>query len=109
MQGAALIKKARVAAGMSQAEFARRAGTSQPVISAYERGHRDPTVATLSRLIRAAGVELEVRARPVVSDLPPAVDDDERARRLVDVLLLAEAVPRRGQPRAFQAPRLASR
>lgn len=57
---AKLIREARTARGFTQAELARRAGTSQPTIAAYESGDKIPTVATLERLLRAAGAELTV-------------------------------------------------
>ncbi len=83
------------------------AGTSQPVISAYEHGRRDPTTATLRRLIGAAGERLELRLAAVPPDFPPAHDLDQHAARLVDVLLLADAVPAR--PRgSLSMPRLVS-
>jgi len=109
MDGAALLTRARKRAGITQAELARRAGTSQPVISAYEHGRRDPSIETLRRLVRAAGAELELRvgARSEV-DLPPPVDDEERAARLVDVLLLADAIPHRVRTDALTFPRLRS-
>jgi transcriptional regulator with XRE-family HTH domain len=108
MNGAALLHRARKRAGLTQAELARRAGTSQPVISAYEHGRRDPSIETLRRLVRATGGELRlaVGARSD-TELPPAVDDEERAARLVDVLLLADAIPHRARAElAF--PRLRS-
>jgi hypothetical protein len=55
---ARLIKEARAAAGLTQAELARRAGTSQPTIAAYEAGDKIPNVDTLQRLLRAAGTNL---------------------------------------------------
>jgi len=55
---AQLIREARSAAGMTQTELAKRARTSQPAIAAYESGAKIPTVATLERLLRAAGAEL---------------------------------------------------
>ena len=109
MNGAAVLTRVRKRAGLTQAELARRAGTSQPVISAYEHGRRDPSIETLRRLVRAAGAELElgigVRHE---QDLPAAVDDDDRAARLVDVLLLADAIPGRATRPALACPRLRS-
>lgn len=64
---ATLIREARSAAGFTQAELAGRAGITQSVISAYEHGRRDPSFATLQRLVAAAGYALEaslVRAEP---------------------------------------------
>jgi predicted nucleotidyltransferase/DNA-binding XRE family transcriptional regulator len=56
-----LVKEARAKARLSQAELARRAGTTQSVISAYESGHRQPALTTLAALIAATGLELDVR------------------------------------------------
>jgi uncharacterized protein len=57
----ALLREARRRAGLSQAELARRAGVAQSVISAYESGHRQPALSTLSALISAAGCKLDVQ------------------------------------------------
>jgi transcriptional regulator with XRE-family HTH domain len=109
MQPDALIRTVRKRRGLTQAALARAAGTSQPVISAYEAGRRDPTFGTLRRLVAAAGEELEVGARPSPADLPPPIDTADHARRLLDVLSLADAVPHRGRARQLAAPRLVSR
>jgi transcriptional regulator with XRE-family HTH domain len=55
-----LLRRARVGAGMSQAELAFRAGVVQSVISAYEAGRRQPSLPALARLIDAAGCDLVV-------------------------------------------------
>jgi predicted nucleotidyltransferase/DNA-binding XRE family transcriptional regulator len=55
MDTAYLIATARTQAGLTQAELAVRAGTSQPAVSAYETGRRSPSVATLQRLLSACG------------------------------------------------------
>lgn len=68
-----LIRLARVKAGLSQAALAGRAGVSQALISAYENGHRQPTLPTLQRLLIAAGFELRMRLEPP--------DDQARAER----------------------------
>lgn len=65
MSAATLIRAARVSAGLTQTELARRAGTSQPAIVRYESGESSPSVATLERLLRAAGQRLELSAIPV--------------------------------------------
>jgi predicted nucleotidyltransferase/DNA-binding XRE family transcriptional regulator len=73
---ARLIRESRTAAGLTQAELARRAGTSQPAIAAYEAGDKVPRVATLERLLHAAGASLEV-------DRPRSVSERGRLRRLL--------------------------
>jgi len=56
--GAELLERVRQEAGLSQEELATRAGTSRTTLSAYERGRKSPTLATVSRLLEAAGYEL---------------------------------------------------
>lgn len=109
MEPAELIRLVRRRRGLTQAALARAAGTSQPVISAYEAGRRDPTHGTLRKLVAAAGEEVALSARPSGSDIPPPVDAADHARRLLDVLSLADALPRRRRPAAMGAPRLVSR
>jgi uncharacterized protein len=60
---AALLQQARREAGLTQAELAARAGTTQSVVSAYESGHRQPAIPTLAALVDAAGGELVIRVR----------------------------------------------
>jgi len=59
----ALLQKARREAGLTQAELAARAGTTQSVVSAYESGHRQPAIPTLAALVDAAGCELVISVR----------------------------------------------
>jgi uncharacterized protein len=103
-----LLRTVRRRRGLTQADLARRAGTSQPVISAYEHGRRDPTFGTLERLVEAAGEHLRIGAEAANGGPPPARDLAEHARRLVDVLLLADAIPSRPRPRTLRAPRIVS-
>lgn len=59
-----LIKVARHDAKLSQRELARQAGTSQATLSAYEVGRKSPSLETLTRIIRAAGLDLRIRLAP---------------------------------------------
>ena len=65
----ALLKRARIRAGMSQRELAERAAAPQSVIARIEQGERDPSLQTLQRLISGAGFELSIglRRSPVVT------------------------------------------
>ena len=55
-----LLREARLRAGLSQAELARRAGKATSVIGRWERGEVQPSLETLRGVIRAAGLELGV-------------------------------------------------
>jgi len=59
-----LLHQARVLAGLTQRELARRAGTAQSVVARIERGGTSPTWETLVRLCAAAGFEVEPVLRP---------------------------------------------
>jgi uncharacterized protein len=110
VSAAKLIRDVRRRRGLTQAQLARRAGTTQPVISAYEHGRRDPGYEMLRKLVEAAGERLRVDAALPGPDLPPSRDAAEHARRLLDVLSLADAVPRRRPPDpVLRAPLLVSR
>ena len=56
-----LVRTARLRAGLTQAEVARRAGTSQPNVNRIERGVSEPELSTLRRALRACGYDLELR------------------------------------------------
>lgn len=53
-----------MSAGLTQAELAERASTSQPTIAAYEAGDKVPNVSTLERVLHATGTSLEARRSP---------------------------------------------
>src|SRR5436190_10162421 len=103
-----LIRAVRRRRGLSQAELAARAGTSQPVVSAYEHGRRDPSFATLAKLIEAGGEQLRIDAVLPAQDLPRALDPQEHNRRLLDVLSLADAIPVRRRSPVLRGPRMLS-
>jgi transcriptional regulator with XRE-family HTH domain len=74
-----LLRLARAKSGLTQTELAERAGVAQSLISAYERGHRQPTLPTLRRLLAAAGLELRTRLE-VPDDQSAAAAEWEAAR-----------------------------
>lgn len=98
MDAASLLRAARTRVGLTQRALANAAGTSQSAVAAIENGSKQPTVATLERLLRAAGTEL-VPADPDLATLL------RRARRLEDVLHLADALPFRRE-RKLRFPRI---
>lgn len=55
---AGLIRATRLAHGLTQAQLAIRAGTTQSAIARLESGGVSPTVATADRVLRLLGVRL---------------------------------------------------
>jgi transcriptional regulator with XRE-family HTH domain len=57
------VLRARARAGLTQAEVARRIGTTQSAIARLESGgrHHSPSVATLQRYARALGYRLQIK------------------------------------------------
>jgi transcriptional regulator with XRE-family HTH domain len=100
VDAASLVRRARTEAGLTQRELADRAGTSQPAVAAVEAGRKQPTVATLSRWLEAAGAGIA---------LDSAADRQLRRRgeELVAVLRLAQALPYRPS-RSLRFPRIPS-
>jgi transcriptional regulator with XRE-family HTH domain len=103
MDAAEVIRRARESSGLSKRELARRAGTSPAAIVAYETGEREPSFRTLRRLVRAAGYDSELVTRPALGRLDPA----RAAKRLVEVLDLADHLPQRRPSRHLSFPPLA--
>lgn len=85
-----LIRRTRTQAGLTQADLARRAGTSQPAVARYEGDQASPAVATLERLLRAAGVEL-------VLSLTPAAPTDLSSSRAVALRVHRGQIRRRAR------------
>lgn len=84
---AALVVQARQRSGLSQAELAKRAGTSRTALSAIEHGKRDPGLERLQGILRAAGLDLLTRLAPhedhddVLEEMGGRMTPTERDRR----------------------------
>lgn len=91
MDVAMLLRQARTSAGLTLRGLGAAAGTSHSTLAAYESGSKTPNVATLQRVLDAAGFSVDVELHPRQRG------DDElpRGEELVAVLELAEAFPSR--------------
>jgi transcriptional regulator with XRE-family HTH domain len=67
------VRDLRRHVGMTQAQLATAAGTSQPTIAAYENGSKSPTLHTLKRIARSVGRDA------VVSFVPALTREDLRS------------------------------
>lgn len=54
-----MLAEARERRGLTQAEVARRMGTSQPAIARLERGEADPRLSTVERYAQVVGIQFE--------------------------------------------------
>ena len=86
-----LLYTLRRRVGRTQADVAEATGIPASVLSAYERGRRQPSLANASRIIDALGYSVKFDF---------VLDPAEQARRLHDVLELAEALPYQPRPLA---------
>lgn len=89
MLSGAALRRLRLRAGRSQEEVSRLVGIPASVLSAYERGNRQPGLEVVDRIVTALGFRVE---------FVPALDPEVQAKKLVDVLGLAEALPYRARP-----------
>jgi hypothetical protein len=75
VRSAAIIREARLRAGLTQAELAERTGRERSVIARWEQGAVAPSVETLLALVEACGFELPLEL------VPSEPVDDERLRK----------------------------
>ncbi|MGE0570923.1 MAG: helix-turn-helix domain-containing protein [Dehalococcoidia bacterium] len=61
---AMMLVSIRLRNAWSQAEFARRAGVSQPYIAQLESGTANPSIRKLDALLRRAGLQLRFEVLP---------------------------------------------
>ena len=73
-----LLRRARTEAGLTQAELARRSGTTQSVIARMEQPGANPRVESLEALLGAMDRGLELTPAPKL----PAVDEAQIRARL---------------------------
>lgn len=77
--GGDLIREARRRAGLTQAELAARAGTSQPAVARWESGRTAVSLDDVRRLVRLCGFDLELML------VPRDESDMAQAARLADL------------------------
>ena len=93
----ALVQEARRRAGLTQRELAERAGTSQAAIARIERGRQEPSLETLQKILRAAGLELRIELAPVddhdaqLIEQTLAMTPEQRLRAIEEMTRLAAA------------------
>jgi transcriptional regulator with XRE-family HTH domain len=74
VRSAAIIREARLRAGLTQAELAKRTGRERSVIARWEQGAVSPSVETVLALVEACGFDLPL-------ELVPAEPADDKALR----------------------------
>ena len=82
MNFAEVLRDARQLWGLTQAQLSTRSGVTQSVISAYERGRREPGAETFLMLIEAAGLDFIIRV-PITNYQHPTLPDSAQTRALV--------------------------
>lgn len=98
VKSAALLREARLRAGLSQETLAERTGRNRPQIARWEGGAVAPSLDTLVELIRACGFDLPLeleRLEPVADDHLTMLQQLSPERR-VDLMLDALAARGRG-------------
>jgi transcriptional regulator with XRE-family HTH domain len=80
VRSAALIREARLRAGLSQAQMAERSGRDRAVIARWEQGAVAPSLDTLVELVRSCGFDIPLELVPY---------DPEPDRQVAELQLLS--------------------
>jgi DNA-binding XRE family transcriptional regulator len=64
------LRRRRRAAGLSQAELARRAGVRSETLNRIERGHTEPDFTTIRKLVLAIDAAEHTKAEAELTDIP---------------------------------------
>jgi len=90
MRSAALIREARLRAGLTQADLAERTGRDRSVIARWEQAVVAPSVETLTELVRACGFDLPLELEPLETDervkKNAMLSPERRVRRLFSAI-----------------------
>jgi transcriptional regulator with XRE-family HTH domain len=77
------VEDSRRSAGLTQAELARRIGTTQPAISKIESGRTVPGIDLLDRVARATGRPITLILGPSAAGRLPDAAARKRVRRVL--------------------------
>jgi len=104
--GARIVRFARESHRLSQAELSKRSGVSQSLISRYERGVVEPSLATVQRLLNAAGAVMTIdvdQVRMIDTTRMPTAEETEGIEQAFARML--EKLPKNQQPSVTAARR----
>ena len=93
------MARARRRGGLSQAELARRLGTTRSAVCRWESGGADPAFGNVDRVVRACGLALaDVLSEPdpdphdlALLETSLSLSMSERLQRLIDFAAFVEA------------------
>jgi transcriptional regulator with XRE-family HTH domain len=89
VDAAALIKRARREAGLSQKGLAERAGVQRQTVGLIESGARRPSLGMLKGLLAAAGLQMRVELEPLDADVRREIEarrtNADAAKDVLDV------------------------
>jgi predicted transcriptional regulator len=104
VDAAQIVREGRRRAGLTQRRLAELAGVSQPLVARIESGEVQPTLERVLELVRAAGLDLDVRVVPLDEDAwtmaergAAATPDERLDRAVAGVRLLEEGRRLRGE------------
>jgi chemotaxis signal transduction protein/DNA-binding XRE family transcriptional regulator len=80
---AALLRRARLRAGLTQRQLAERAGTSQAMVARLEGGRQSPSLPTLRRLLEACGTDIHLQVEGEIPSSAQGAVPAAAARHLV--------------------------
>ena len=92
MEAAQLLRTARRERGLTQAQLARRAGTTQSYVGRIERGEVAPSLNTLNRLLHAMGRRLLMSVEPLPHGNPSTAELRRDFEALTPAQRLREAI-----------------
>ncbi|MBI2899855.1 MAG: helix-turn-helix transcriptional regulator [Planctomycetes bacterium] len=96
-----VIRQLRKAAGWTQEELGRRAGTDPKVLGEYERGVRNATLDTIERILNALGAE-----NPSLLKVAPEAGRPERNAEEAAMLRTFRDTDRASRPLALEIARM---
>jgi transcriptional regulator with XRE-family HTH domain len=93
-RSAALLREARLRAGLSQQELAAQSGKDRTVIARYEQGVVAPSIDTLVEIVRSCGFDIPLELVPY----DPAPDEGVRELQMLSPeRRLDRLIERRGE------------
>ena len=98
VKSAALLREARLRAGLTQETLAERTGKTRPAIARWETGAVAPSLDTLVDLIRACGFDLPLeltQLRPIADEHLTTLQQLSAERRLDEMLGRVDATEAR--------------
>lgn len=88
------LKESRTKAGLTQEQLSEQLGIAKSTLSGYESGNREPTVATIARILEILNIDanyLYQDEAQTLTEMVVSLDDKTLLKNIIPLIVMAKS------------------